>query len=111
MHYFSETLISSSGQRFVAFATGLTLFATSARWLTAKVRAAIARVPTNQSSQTPTTPDEWRLFQQAPLAAIAWNVNGEITQWNHSATQIFGYSPQDAIGQQAASLIVPAHVR
>jgi len=111
MHYFPETLLSSSGQRFVALATGLTLFAASARWLTARVSAAIARIPTNQLPQNPTIPDEWQLFQQAPLAAIVWNMNGEITQWNCSATQIFGYSSQEAIGRQANPLIVPSYIK
>ncbi|MEP0868282.1 EAL domain-containing protein [Trichocoleus desertorum AS-A10] len=115
MLYFPETLLSSSGGRLVALATGLTFLAASARWLSVRVATAIARVLTNPSPQTPTIPDEWHPdewhpFQQAPLAAIAWNVHGEITHWNPSAAQVFGYSPQEAMGRQAA-LIVPSHIK
>src|SRR6476469_5459182 len=109
MHYFSETSLSSLGQHLVALATGLTLLATGRRWLTAQ-RMAIAPTPANQPSPEPVHSEEWQLFEQSPLAAIAWNVQGEVTRWSDSAAQTFGYSSEEAIGQQA-TLIVPAHLR
>lgn len=110
MPYFPETLLSFSGPQLVALAAGCTLFATGRRWLTTRMKAAIAPTPTHYSPATPPQSEEWQLFEQAPLAAIAWNVKGEITRWNHNATQVFGYSSEEAIAQPA-SLIVPNHIR
>ncbi len=49
-------------------------------------------------------------FQQTPLAAIEWDVEGRVTKWNPSAERIFGYSQEEALGCHV-SFIVPPHVR
>ncbi|GAB4279696.1 MAG: hypothetical protein Fur0025_07090 [Oscillatoriaceae cyanobacterium] len=46
-------------------------------------------------------------FQQTPLAAIEWNLDFEVTEWNPAAEIIFGYSREEALGRHAAGLIVP----
>ena len=46
------------------------------------------------------------LRQSALEAIITINLSGKIVEWNNGATQSFGYSPEDAIGQPL-SIIVP----
>ncbi|HEY9905209.1 MAG TPA: PAS domain S-box protein [Candidatus Sericytochromatia bacterium] len=50
------------------------------------------------------------LVQQTPLAVVEWNANGEIVDWNPAAQVIFGYSKAQALGHQAAGLIVSEQV-
>ncbi|HEY9749667.1 MAG TPA: sensor domain-containing diguanylate cyclase, partial [Allocoleopsis sp.] len=109
MRYFPETLLSSPGQHLVALTTKLTFVASARRWLTAKFTAAIA--PTHYPPQDPPQVEEWQFFEQAPIAAIAWNLQGEITRWNQSAAQMFGYSPEEAIGQESTALISPSQTQ
>jgi PAS domain S-box-containing protein len=45
-------------------------------------------------------------FQQAPIAAIEWDVEGRVTKWNPSAERMFGYPREEALGQHF-SFIVP----
>ncbi|NJK27409.1 MAG: PAS domain S-box protein [Coleofasciculaceae cyanobacterium SM2_3_26] len=47
------------------------------------------------------------LIQQTPLAIIEWNVDFEVVAWNLAAETIFGYSAEEAIGQQGFDFIVP----
>lgn len=49
------------------------------------------------------------LVEQSPLALVEWDLNGKIVAWNPAAETIFGYTPDEAIGQQLASLLSPAH--
>jgi len=46
------------------------------------------------------------LAQQTPLAAIEWNLDGEVIDWNPAAETIFGYDKQEAIGRHATELMV-----
>ena len=46
-------------------------------------------------------------INNTPLAAIVWDKNFCVLQWNHAATKIFGYSQDEAIGKHAADLIIP----
>ncbi|OUL98752.1 CHASE domain-containing protein [Variovorax sp. JS1663] len=41
-------------------------------------------------------------------AIIGWRLDGTITDWNDAATQIFGYSAEEAIGHPLPALLVPA---
>ena len=42
-----------------------------------------------------------------PLAAIVWNVDGTVREWNPAAEIIFGYSTEEALGSHANDLIIP----
>ena len=45
-------------------------------------------------------------LHNTPLAAIYWDENFCVSQWNRAAERIFGYSADEAIGKHAAELIV-----
>ncbi|MDQ8188124.1 PAS domain S-box protein [Pelagicoccus sp. SDUM812002] len=44
--------------------------------------------------------------EQTPLGVIEWGLDFRITEWNQAATQIFGYTREEAIGKKA-TFIVP----
>ncbi len=46
-------------------------------------------------------------LEKTPLAAVMWNKNFECLEWNYAAEKIFGFSKDEAIGQNALKLIVP----
>lgn len=47
-------------------------------------------------------------LHNTPLAAITWDREFYVTQWNKTAEKIFGYSADEAIGKHAADLILKA---
>ncbi|MBQ0761778.1 EAL domain-containing protein [Marinobacter psychrophilus] len=47
-------------------------------------------------------------LHNTPLAAITWDRNFYVTQWNKIAEEIFGYSAEEAIGGHATDLILKA---
>ena len=49
-------------------------------------------------------------FEHTPLAVVEWDLEHRVTAWNPSAERIFGYTRQEALGQQA-SFIVPPEFR
>jgi PAS domain S-box-containing protein len=49
-------------------------------------------------------------FEQTSLAVIEWDLDFKVTKWNPAATRIFGFSKEDAVGQQA-NFILPESVR
>jgi len=49
-------------------------------------------------------------LNNTPLGVIEWNTDFEVTSWNNAAEQIFGYTPEEAIGKHAAGLLVPENV-
>lgn len=49
--------------------------------------------------------------QQTSMAVIEWNLKFEVVEWNVAAEKIFGFSREDALGQQALDLIVPHELR
>lgn len=56
------------------------------------------------------------IFNTALDAVVTINEKGIITDWNTQAHKVFGFSPEDAIGQELGSLIIPhqhreAHTR
>ncbi|MEH2013822.1 PAS domain S-box protein [Nostoc sp.] len=46
------------------------------------------------------------LIEQTPLAIIEWNSNFEIQTWNRAAERIFGYTPEEMLGNPF-EIIVP----
>jgi PAS domain S-box-containing protein len=49
--------------------------------------------------------------ERTPLAAIEWNLNFEVTDWNPAAELMFGYSRREALGRQALDLLVPEQAK
>ena len=47
------------------------------------------------------------LFELNPLAAIEWNIQFQVVDWNQSATEIFGYPKEEAIGRNILELVAP----
>jgi diguanylate cyclase (GGDEF)-like protein/PAS domain S-box-containing protein len=57
---------------------------------------------------------ESRLYDHlhnTPLAAISWDVNFHVTQWNKAAEKMFGYTADEAIGRHPTGLIVSGVLR
>ena len=46
-------------------------------------------------------------MQQTMFGVIQWNLDFEVIEWNPAAERIFGYRSEEALGQYAASLIIP----
>lgn len=42
------------------------------------------------------------------MAAICWDINFEVTEWNHAAERIFGYCREEALGKHVSALIFPS---
>jgi PAS domain S-box-containing protein len=49
--------------------------------------------------------------EQTPLGVIEWNTDFEVTDWNPSAERIFGFSRDEAMGRQLASLVIAENAR
>ncbi|MEO1147571.1 MAG: PAS domain S-box protein [Cyanobacteria bacterium J06638_22] len=45
------------------------------------------------------------LIQQTPLGVIEWTPEGHVQAWNPAAAKIFGYTPEEAMGQHFGFLI------
>ncbi|MCH8941361.1 MAG: PAS domain S-box protein, partial [Bacteroidetes bacterium] len=50
-------------------------------------------------------------LENTPLAAIFWDLNFKVTDWNRSAEEIYGYSKAEALGKHANELIVPEELK
>ena len=50
-------------------------------------------------------------MEQIPLAVIELDLDCHIVDWNPAATNIFGYSPAEALGQHALELLVPKDIK
>lgn len=50
-------------------------------------------------------------IKRTPLGVIEWSTDFKVTQWNRAAEHIFGYSKQEAIGQNGLDLIVADQYR
>jgi len=48
------------------------------------------------------------LFEQSPLAVVEWNEDFEVVRWNRQASEVFGYTAEEAKGNQVP-FIVPEH--
>ncbi|GGR93077.1 PAS domain S-box protein [Deinococcus sedimenti] len=76
-------------------------------WALAIVRDITPRKATEQHARTLEARRD-ALMEVAMDAIISMDRHGRIVAWNPAATRIFGYSLKDALGQQLASLIIPA---
>lgn len=47
-------------------------------------------------------------FDNTPLAVIEWDNAFNVTSWNASASKMFGYSPEEALGQHINFIIPPS---
>jgi two-component system cell cycle sensor histidine kinase/response regulator CckA len=47
------------------------------------------------------------LVEGMPLGYIVWTTDFRVLEWNPAASAIFGYAPEEAIGQAATDIIVP----
>ena len=50
-------------------------------------------------------------LDNTPLAAIFWDRNFKVIDWNKSAENIFGYKKSEAVGKHANDLIVPKELK
>lgn len=50
-------------------------------------------------------------LQNTPIAAIEWNLDFEVTEWNVAAEKVFGHSKKEALGRHAAGLLVSESAR
>ncbi len=50
-------------------------------------------------------------LQNTPIAAIEWNCEFEVVEWNAAAERIFGFARHEALGKHAAGLLVPKSAR
>lgn len=51
-----------------------------------------------------------RILDQMADAMIYSGRDGKIARWNHAAAALFGFSPEEALGQ-SLDLIIPEHLR
>ncbi|MBU1193527.1 MAG: PAS domain S-box protein [Proteobacteria bacterium] len=50
-------------------------------------------------------------LNNTPVAAIFWDLDFKVTQWNPSAQRIFGYTKEEALGKHVHDLILPSDVK
>lgn len=48
------------------------------------------------------------IVAQSPLPIISWDINFQVTSWNHAAEEVFGYPSEEALGKHADFIVVPA---
>ena len=48
-------------------------------------------------------------FQYTPIAAITWDLNFKVVEWNPAAEAIFGYTKDETLGKHATDLILPTN--
>lgn len=46
-------------------------------------------------------------LEHTPIAAIEWNIDFTVAAWNPAATEIFGYSREEAMGREGSFLLPP----
>ncbi len=50
-------------------------------------------------------------FDQTIMAAIEWDMDFRVTRWNPAAEKIFGYTQQEALGQNASFIVPESSIR
>ena len=51
------------------------------------------------------------LVEISPVAIVVMDADGRVTGWNPAAAQLFGYSPQEAIGREIDDLVLTEDLR
>jgi diguanylate cyclase (GGDEF)-like protein/PAS domain S-box-containing protein len=49
--------------------------------------------------------------EQTPVAIVAWNLDGRITEWNPAAARLFGFSKSEMVGQPTSRLVPQGSAR
>jgi len=75
-----------------------------ARAMTLELRQSYERIEAEQARMHV-------ILQNAYDAFVALDANGRITDWNARAASLFGWSAQEAIGQDAGALLLPDEAR
>jgi PAS domain S-box-containing protein len=66
---------------------------------------------TNDVRAPEITPLAQRLLDTSPAALLTITKDGRVMSWNSGAESMFGYTPEEAIGQSLADLTVPDELR
>ncbi len=108
-------VVAASADGYVPRSAGLeTLLARTRGLLDAEETA--NRRPTEQAdTSAPPSPASMdssadrleTLLERAPLPVVEWTPDYEIRTWNPAATELFGYTADEAIGESAVELVVP----
>ena len=51
------------------------------------------------------------IIEIAHSAFVTLDADGRVVEWNRRATELFGYSREEALGSELAELIVPERYR
>ncbi|MEM7345982.1 MAG: PAS domain S-box protein, partial [Chloroflexota bacterium] len=80
---------------------------------TARVTA-IEDITNRKQAETALTVIQDRLdatLETIPIIFIEWNLEGNLTRWNRTAAEVFGWSAEEALGQNIINLLVPIDYR
>jgi two-component system, sensor histidine kinase and response regulator len=73
------------------------------------LRAAIARTSRGPERGSDVLPFHARLLDLAHDAIVVRDAQGRITYWNHGATETYGWTAEEAIGRDGASLLATSY--
>ena len=97
-----SAIIADTLKESIVLITGLCLFGSSVFLLFGYLTRQIYR----QRNSLKAAKEKLTLHrEQTPLAAIEWNLNFEVVEWNPAAENIFGYTREEALGRHIAEFI------
>ncbi|MFZ0925829.1 MAG: PAS domain S-box protein [Halobacteriota archaeon] len=89
----------------------LALYATERRWFSPEERELFAAIGRELGTAVAKVTAKSRAEQRATMldgardAIVMWDVDGQITYWNHGAEQLYGWKRDEAIGKAIHSLL------
>jgi PAS domain S-box-containing protein len=91
----------------------LELLTTVANLSSSKLRNSVdrARITISQKNLTESEERLRKILDMALEAVVSINADGIVTGWNPRASQIFGFSKEEAHGQRLSELIIPQNYR
>jgi len=101
-----------NGQIVITESTGLPILDTDGKLI--KWRGVDRDITANKHYQDALIDSEKRtrlIIESALNAIVIMGSDGMITDWNHHAEKMFGWSKQEAIGQRLETLIIPERFR